>query len=107
MAGTITTLEVQKRNKERVNVHLDGQYAFAVTLWAAATLRKGQYLSDEEVAQLKRQDERDKAYNHAIYFLGFRSRSKVEIEKYLQGKKYSPETIAETVARLIDGGVFK
>ena len=101
MAGTITTLEVQKRNKERVNVYLDGRYAFAVTLVAAASLRKGQTLSDEEIEQLKGQDQRDKAYNHAIFFLGFRSRSQAEIEDYLRGKKYSPEVIAETVDRLI------
>jgi len=101
MAGTITTLEVQKRNKERVNVYLDGQYAFGVTLVVAANLRKGQHLSDEEIDQLKSQDTRDKAYNHAIFFLGFRSRSQVEIENYLRGKKYSPEVITETVDRLI------
>lgn len=101
MAGTITALEVQKRNKERVNVYLDGRYAFAVTMIVAAGLKKGQFLSDDEIEQLKKQDEGNKAYNHAIYFLGFRSRSQSEIADYLRGKKYPPEVITETMDRLV------
>ena len=94
-------MEVQKRNKERVNVYLDGRYGFAVTLLVAAGLTKGQFLSDDEIEQLKKQDDQDKAYNHAIYFLGFRSRSQAEIADYLRGKKYPPEVITETINRLI------
>lgn len=103
MAGTITLLEIQKKNKERVNVHLDGAYAFPVTVFVAAALKKGQYLTDAEIAQLRDQDERDKAFNQAVRFLGFRARSQVEIERYLRGKKYSPEAIEDTLKRLAVG----
>ena len=77
MAGTITALNIQKRNKERVNVFIDDQFALAVTALMAATLRKGQYLSDADIERLKDTDELDKAYNHAIRFLGYRPRSRV------------------------------
>jgi len=100
MAGTITALQVQKRNKERVNVYIDGQYALAVTMHVAAGLRKDQFLSDAEIEQLKQQDARDKAYHRAIYYLGFRARSRAEIEKYLRDKDYSPDVIGETIERL-------
>ena len=43
MAGTITKLEIQKKNKERVNVFLDEKYAFAVTLTVALELKRGQF----------------------------------------------------------------
>jgi regulatory protein len=102
MAGIITALEVQKHNKERVNVFLDGQFALAVTIFVAATLRKGQYLSDAEIERLKQEDKRNKAYTHAIRFLGFRARSQAEMERYLRDKGYSAEVVAETVGRLID-----
>jgi regulatory protein len=100
MAGTITALESQKRNKERVNVYLDGEYAFAVTLVVAAGLQRGQLLSDDEIEALKAQDERTKAYNRAISFLGFRSRSEAEMEIYLHKKGVSSEVIVETIERL-------
>jgi regulatory protein len=103
MAGTITLLEVQKKNKERVNVHVDGEYAFAVTILVAGGLKKGQFLSDDEIARLKHQDDGDKAYNRALHFLGFRARSRSEIERYLRGKKYAPDIIEETVKRLAEG----
>lgn len=101
MAGTISALEVQKRNKERVNVYLDGQYAFAVTMLVAVGLRKGQFLSDADIEQLNSQDERNRAYDRAIRFLGFRPRSQAEVTRYLRDKKYSSEVITDTINRLI------
>jgi regulatory protein len=102
MAGIITSLQIQKNNKERVNIYLDDQYRLAVTAVVAAGLRKGQFLSDAEIEQLKRQDERQRAYSQAIFYLGFRARSRIEIERYLRDKKYSAQVIAETVERLAE-----
>lgn len=104
MAGTITALQIQKRNKERVNVYLDGEYALAVTILVATELKKGQFLSDADIEQLKSQDERNKAYNQAVFFLGFRARSRAEVEKYLRGKKYLPEVVTVTIERLLEAG---
>ncbi len=104
MAGTISGLKIQKKNKERVNVFLDGDYAFPVTLTVAATLKRGQFLSDSEIETLKEQDDRNKAYNHAVYFLGFRVRSQVEMESYLRDKGYSYETRVETIEKLLQYG---
>jgi regulatory protein len=100
MAGTITALQIQKRNKERVNVFIDGQFALAVTALVAVSLKKGQYLSDSDIERLKDDDEVDKAYNQAIRFLGFRPRSQTEIERYLHDKGYAPEVVSHIVDRL-------
>ena len=102
MAGRITALEIQKHNKERVNVFLDGQFALGVTVLVAATLRKGQYLDDTEIERLKQGDERNKAYAHAIRFLGFRARSQAEMVRYLRDKGYSAEVVDEIVGRLVN-----
>lgn len=100
MAGTITALQIQKRNKERVNVFIDGQFTLAVTTLVAVTLKKGQHLSDGDIERLKGDDEVDKAYNQAIRFLGFRPRSQTEIERYLYDKGYAPEVASHIVERL-------
>ena len=105
MSGTITKLEIQKRNKERVNVYLDEQFSFGVMLSVALELKKGQVLSDADIEQLKQQDNRHKAYQRALNYLSFRARSRVEIERYLRDKKYEPDVIAATIERLDEAGL--
>lgn len=100
MAGIITALKIQKRDKERVNVFVDDEFAFAVTMLVAAKLRKGQHLSDAEIESLKQGDQRDKAYNRAVHFLSFRPRSQAEVARYLSEKEYSEAIIEEVINRL-------
>ena len=54
--GVITALEIQKRNKERVNVFIDGEFAFGMSTIEAARLRKGQVLSATEIGLLRDED---------------------------------------------------
>ncbi|MCB0164377.1 MAG: RecX family transcriptional regulator [Anaerolineae bacterium] len=105
MSGTITKLEIQKRNKERVNVYLDERFAFGVMLSVGLELKKGQLLSDADIERLKQQDTRHKAYQRALNYLSFRARSRVEIERYLRDKKYEPDVIAATIERLDEEGL--
>jgi regulatory protein len=100
MPGTITALRFQKRNKERVSVYLDGAYAFGLDGVEAARLHKGQVLSDEEIAVLKAQDERNRAFNQALRFLSYRPRSRLEVERYLRDKTIATPVIDDVIVRL-------
>jgi regulatory protein len=104
MAGTVTALEIQKHNKERVNVYLDGEFAFGLSVIEAARLRKGQYISHAEVAALKAGDEVEQAYERAVKFLGNRPRSSAELRRYLAEKQVDPATIDEALGRLEERG---
>lgn len=111
MENVITALEVQKHNKERVNVFLDGNFAFAVSLLAAARLRKGQRLTPAQIAELKEEGAIDLAYQRALRYLSLRPRSESELVTYLQGKEVAEEVIAAVMARLrergyVDDGAF-
>ena len=111
MSGTITRLEVQKKNKERVNVYLDDEFAFGVSMTLALALSRGEWLSDEEIARLKQEDERDRAYNLGVRFLGHRPRSVAEMERYLDKKEFPLSTIAFAVEKMrargyLDDGAF-
>ncbi|MCB0131710.1 MAG: RecX family transcriptional regulator [Caldilineaceae bacterium] len=101
---TITAMKVQKKNKERVNIFLDDKYAFAVGILTAATLRKGQVLSAAEVADLRDEGDRNKAYHQALRFLGYRPRSVSEVTRYLKGKEYAEGLIADVTAQLAREG---
>ena len=100
MAGTITALKVQKRNPRRVNVYLDGRYAFGLAAIEAARLRRGQVLSDEDIEKLKDRDSFEKAHDRALRFLSYRPRSEAEVRRYLQGKAVSPAVEEEVIERL-------
>jgi regulatory protein len=100
MTKTITALSVQKRNKERVSVFLDGEYAFSLGLNAALALKRGQVLSQADIEQLQRQDEVRRAYHNALRLLGYRQRSRLEMEHHLRHKGYAVEAIDAAIARL-------
>lgn len=97
--GVITALEVQKRNKERVNVFVDGEYAFSLALIEAARLKKGQQLTDQEVDELRGMDDVHRAVDHAVRFLSYRPRSSAEVRKNLT-KKFPEAVIEAAVERL-------
>ncbi len=105
MAGTITALVVQKRNKERVNVYIDGEYAFGLAAIEAIKLHKGQRLSSEEIAQLQAIDRMEAAYERTLDFLARRPRSEQELRYYLRGRKVTEETIDRVIARLESAGL--
>lgn len=106
MGGIITALRVQKRNKNRVNVYLDGRFAFGLAAIEAVRLRCGQTLSDEDIAALKARDEVEQARQHTLGLLERRPRSVQEIRRYLEGKGYLPETIEAALASLSEAGLL-
>ncbi len=101
---TITALKLQQKNKDRVNLFLDGEYAFAVSFSAATELRRGQELSEDEIATLKQEGERNKAYHQAIRFLGVRPRSIAEVTRKLKEKEHDALLIEAVIQRLSDAG---
>jgi regulatory protein len=98
--GTITALSAQKKSSDRVNVYLDGEFAFGLAYSAAATLRVGQMLSPTEVAALQAQDTVEKAHASATRLLAHRPRSQAEIQRQLQTKGYNQTVIDQVIERL-------
>ncbi|MFZ4826171.1 MAG: regulatory protein RecX [Phototrophicaceae bacterium] len=96
----ITRIEVQKNNQERVNVYLDGEFAFGLTLMLAVPLRTGQPLSVEEVTALKHHDEIELAVERAIRFLSYRPRSLSEVRNNLKSKGHSEAIIEVAIGKL-------
>jgi len=105
MLQKITALKYQKKNRQRVNVYLDGQYAFGLQAAIAAGLRIGQTLSPEEIVQLQNRDLAEVAYERALGFLGYRPRSYAEVEAYLARRKASPAVAQTVITRLAAVGL--
>jgi len=101
----ITALVVQKRNPNRVNVHLDGEYAFGLARIVAAWLRVGQELDEGKLKRLQVEDARERAVQQALLFLSYRARSESEIRQNLRKHEMPEEVIEETLARLRQDGL--
>lgn len=101
----ITAIEVQKRTPNRVNIHLDGEFAFGLARIVAAWLRVGQELSEEKIEQLIAEDARERAYQQAMLFLSYRARSEAEIRKNLRKHEIPEAVINQTVERLRQDGL--
>ncbi len=100
MAGQITALEPQKHSKTRVNVYLDGEFAFGLAEIEAARLRVGQYLSEADMAALRTGDEIARAHEKALDYLSYRPRSEAELTRALRQREFPEPVIAEVVERL-------
>jgi len=98
--ATITALTAQKRNKERVNIFLDGAFAFGLSAVAAMNLRQGQELSGAEIAALKELDEAEKAKKISLGLISRRPRSAAEVERHLRKKQYDDLIIEKVIDRL-------
>jgi regulatory protein len=100
MDQKITALKAQKKNPNRINVYLDGTYAFGLARIVAAWLTIGQVLSEEDINRLKQQDTSEVAYLKGLRFLGVRSRSEAEIQRKLSEQGFEPAVVEATLQRL-------
>lgn len=100
----ITAIEPQKK-RNRVNIHLDGEFAFGLARITAAWLKTGDILSDEKVAKLQTEDARERALQQAMLFLSYRTRSEKEIRQNLSKHEIPEVVIEETLQRLRENGL--
>ncbi len=101
----ITALEAQKRNPNRVNVYLDGEFAFGLARIVAAWLKVGDTLDEAKIHKMELDDARERALQQALLFLSYRARSESEIRKNLRKHEMPEEVIEETIARLRQDGL--
>lgn len=105
MVQRITAIEPQQKDPQRVNVYLDGEFAFGLTGIVAAWLKVGQDLSEEKIASLKVAEDREVTYQKALHFLSYRPRSSAEVRQNLTKRGVSEILIEETVNRLQQAGL--
>jgi regulatory protein len=103
--GEITQMRRQLRQRSRVNVFLDGEFALALQEVLAAELHVGQTLSAEDIRELKERDAVESAYERALFYLSFRARSQAEMQRYLKKRGLDEQTAAAIIERLRSHGL--
>ena len=107
MAGRITALAPQRGRRERLNVFLDGRFAFGLDqeVAARAGLRVGMVLDEADVARLRDDDEAARFYSDALRYLSFRPRSASEMERYLRRRGADETALTVAMERLHRAGL--
>lgn len=103
----ITSIKSQKRNPNRVNVHIDGSFRLALgaDVLLEAGLHVGDAVSTAELEGLERQDLAWKARDTALNLLSFRARSASELRLRLRRKEFPAEVVDSCVTSLIEKGL--
>jgi regulatory protein len=104
MEKIITALETQKRNTDRINVFLDGDFVFGVSRFVGAWLSVGQKIDDAKMQVLLNSDVKEKAYQAALRYISYRQRTENEIIKKLVKLDFPSGIINDVVGDLKEKG---
>lgn len=112
-SGTISAIEPQARRPDRVNVFMDGEFAFglAVTVMVDSGITVGQEISERDVRSLLQAEEAGRAIDSAVRLVAYRARSEAEIRQRLARKGFSSFAVDIAVTKMrewryIDDGEF-
>ena len=100
----ITDLTIQKNNKARANLYLDGEFAFGVEMLTVMKLglKIGQEVSEERHKEAVFDSEKSVAFEKAVDYLGRGMKTEKQMRDYLQKKGYSLEIVNVVVGKLKD-----
>ena len=84
----ITKIEIQKKNKNRVNLYLDEEFYCGLSLETIMKnhLKEGFEINENQIEFLKTETEREVALSKAVGYISKCQKTKKEILKYLLSK---------------------
>lgn len=103
---TISKAEVQAKNKNRVNIFIDGEYSFSVNaeLCILHKLKTGASISEQEIEKIKCEDSKKQAASMALNYIVKRRKTELETKKYLSTKGFDENSIFYAVNKLKEYG---
>jgi regulatory protein len=98
----ITALKANKSNGKRVNLFLDGRFAFSVDMEVAVKegLKPGQELTEEQLKELTEDISLVRCLNIAYRFLSYRPRSEAEMKERLHSRGIEDSKIEIIINKL-------
>ena len=106
MDKVITRIEQQKNNPDRVNIFIDGDFAFPLSRIAASWLKTGQNISEVKIQNLKAEDAKEKTLTKALRYIAFKPRTEFEVEQKLKKNGACETDINYVLERLRESEVI-
>ncbi len=100
----ITKIEVQKKDKNRSNIYLDGEFFCGLQneVVIGKNLKVGSEIDEEKLKEIVLESEKHVAFNKALTLLNTRFKTKHELKTYLKEKGFDEFVIDETIEKLIE-----
>lgn len=98
----ITAVRTQRRERERLNVHVDGEFRLALASEVVLRhgLRAGVEITEERLRELEAEDLAWKAKQSSLSLLSYRPRTARELQRRLVRKDFPEDLAASTVEDL-------
>jgi regulatory protein len=103
----ITAIRFRQDRGKRVNVFLDGRFAFSLAAEVAIKqgLQVGQELSTSHIEALARSDNFHRCLNMATRYLSYRLRSEFELRERLYRRGFDGDSVEAVLAKLKEQGL--
>lgn len=100
--ATITKIEVQKKDANKVSIFLDGEFYCGLYLDTAIkySLKEDVEIDIKKLDEIVLESEKYLAFNKAINYLGEALKTEKQIRDYLYKKNYNKNTISYVVEKL-------
>ncbi len=104
----VTAIEPQKNRKDRVNIYLDGVFAFGLNqeVVLKLNLRPGDEIEERVIDEILLAEERTRAKEKALSLLSYRARSVEELRKRLKEKGFSDRTVEKVIEDFVRVGLL-
>lgn len=98
----ITDIQPQKRNKNRVNVYVDGEYVLALELLTVMKLglKIGNEVTEAELSEAAADTEKSVALERAMNYIARGSKTSSQLRKYLVDKQYSSDVVEYVLQKM-------
>lgn len=103
----ITAIRAQRRQRERLNVHVDGEFRLALPseVILRRGLRAGMEITEAAIRELEAEDLAWKARQASLTLLSYRPRTARELQRRLERKDFPGEVARATVEDLRSRGL--
>ncbi|MEO0185477.1 MAG: RecX family transcriptional regulator [candidate division WOR-3 bacterium] len=104
----ISKIEVQKKNKKRSSIYIDGEFKFGLSneILLKYDIKEGDELTEEHIKNLLLAEEKERLKQRAYRLLRYRSRSVNEMKQRLINLGYEQEIVDAVVQELIEEGAL-
>lgn len=98
----ITDISIQKNNKNRANLSIDGEFAFGLELLTVMKLglKIGQEVTEERLREAVLDSEKSVALEKAMNYIGRCRRTAHQMQEYLQKKGYEPQIVEYVLKKM-------
>ena len=102
MEKTITELEVQKKDPNRINVYLNDEFAFGISRFVGISLKRGDSIDEDSINRLIIKDERERAFQRALSYISYQPRSAQQVINKLTEVGFNQGTIEDVISELCE-----